>query len=256
MTDTNESIASTTVPETYTTNETGNYVGEDGFIVPKDFGEFYSRFPTHVAKYVRQRRGIEFHEGTTAHEDLEQAILLHLMAVGEKSKTRAEGFFDRIQTFDPAKKGGASERRFMCYVFGLMHNFFIDTYRKRQRDVMYRAVVWEDGRETILDHLVWNDSAVSKFNTFYGDFFTFVGKHNPEILPFMETLMASPGVFATRSDLLLSRQLFLRSRRRLRVLFNCFNNGEAVPKQRKVYPLRKSKPVQPLDSIVYTGVEV
>jgi hypothetical protein len=32
----------------------GNFVGHDGFIVPNNFSEFYLRFPTYVADWVRR----------------------------------------------------------------------------------------------------------------------------------------------------------------------------------------------------------
>jgi hypothetical protein len=33
----------------------GHFVGHDGFIVPNNFSEFYLRFPTYVADWVRRR---------------------------------------------------------------------------------------------------------------------------------------------------------------------------------------------------------
>ena len=30
----------------------GHYIGHDGFVVPKDFEEFYERFPLYVRKWV------------------------------------------------------------------------------------------------------------------------------------------------------------------------------------------------------------
>ena len=36
----------------YTTSEDGHIIGHDGFVIPKDFAEFYERFPRHVRGFV------------------------------------------------------------------------------------------------------------------------------------------------------------------------------------------------------------
>ena len=38
--------------EKYTISEDGHIIGHDGFAVPKDFAEFYERFPRHARGFV------------------------------------------------------------------------------------------------------------------------------------------------------------------------------------------------------------
>ncbi len=54
----------------------GRFVGDDGFIVPKNFDEFHERFPEYVRKWVRRHT-----EASASREDLEdwtQDLLIHL----------------------------------------------------------------------------------------------------------------------------------------------------------------------------------
>jgi hypothetical protein len=60
--------------DAYTVRD-GHFVGHDGFIVPNNFSEFYLRFPTYVADWVRRR--VRDCVSATEAEDWTQELLLH-----------------------------------------------------------------------------------------------------------------------------------------------------------------------------------
>jgi hypothetical protein len=101
----------------------GHFVGHDGFIVPNSFSEFYQRFPTYVADWVKRRvRGTA---SQTEAEDWTQELLMHLAALPACSKFRREGKEDVIQTFAPDRMHGANEARFRGFInrcLGNKHN--------------------------------------------------------------------------------------------------------------------------------------
>jgi hypothetical protein len=89
----------------YTISEDGHFIGQDGFVVPRSFEEFFERHP----RYVRGRVRLCWPNGTDSErEDHESELLIFLMSLPDKSKFRALGYNgfpdgckDRIQTFDP-----------------------------------------------------------------------------------------------------------------------------------------------------------
>src|SRR5271170_338801 len=74
----------------------GRYIGHDGFVVPKDFSEFYERFPQHVLGWVRRHA-----DRSTPKQDVEdrtQDLLAHLCCLPLTSKYREEGKRDIVAT--------------------------------------------------------------------------------------------------------------------------------------------------------------
>src|SRR5215472_1741002 len=67
----------------------GHFVGHDGFVVPKDFPEFFKRFPDYVERWVSK------HSGTSASkedmDDWTQDLLIHLSCLPQTSKYRKAG---------------------------------------------------------------------------------------------------------------------------------------------------------------------
>jgi hypothetical protein len=62
----------------------GRYVGSDGFVVPKDFEEFFERFPDYVRKWVSKHA-----DRSAPKEDLEdrkQDLLIHLLNLPQTHK--------------------------------------------------------------------------------------------------------------------------------------------------------------------------
>jgi hypothetical protein len=92
----------------------GRCVGQDGFVVPKDFDEFHERFPHYVRNWVRKHAD-KFARPEDV-EDWTQDLLIHLKCLPPTSKYREAGKEDIVQTFDPARHYGASQRRFQNYI--------------------------------------------------------------------------------------------------------------------------------------------
>jgi len=88
----------------------GRYVGHDGFVAPRDFAEFYERFPQHVRNWVA--RHVDRSTPKQDVEDWTQDLLIHLHCLPPNSKHRESGKQDVVQTFDPIKQYGASRARF------------------------------------------------------------------------------------------------------------------------------------------------
>src|SRR5271165_5525379 len=107
----------------------GHYVAHDGFVVPKDFEEFYERFPEYVRKWV-SKHGDRF----ATNEDLEdwaQDLLAHLCCLPQTSKHRESGKKDVVQVFDPVLHYGANEARFRNYINRCLANKFSTMRSKR-----------------------------------------------------------------------------------------------------------------------------
>jgi hypothetical protein len=103
-------------------------VGHDGFIVPCSFSEFYQRFPTYVADWVRRR--VRDCVSATEADDWTQELLLHLAALPTTSKHRRSGKEDVIQTFAPDRMHGANEARFRSFINQCLSNKFNTLYVK------------------------------------------------------------------------------------------------------------------------------
>lgn len=113
--------------DAYTVRD-GHFVGHDGFIVPNSFSEFYQRFPTHVANWLRRR--VRDCVSATEAEDWTQELLLHLAALPSTSKHRRDGKEDVIQTFAPERMHGANEARFRSFINQCLSNKFNTLYIK------------------------------------------------------------------------------------------------------------------------------
>jgi hypothetical protein len=112
-------------------------VDEDGFIVPKDFSEFFERDPLRVRRWVTKRLHGRF--GLDTILDLEQDLLLYLWALPPDSRFRkkgangrADGCTDVIQCFDPIRHYGATAGRFHNFVNLCLANL-LSTILLRQR---------------------------------------------------------------------------------------------------------------------------
>jgi hypothetical protein len=112
-------------------------VGEDGFVVPKDFGEFFERDPSRVRRWVAKRLDRRF--GPDVILDLEQDLLLYLCALPPDSRFREkgangrpDGCTDVIQCFDPVRHYGATAGRFHNFINLCLTNR-LSTILARQR---------------------------------------------------------------------------------------------------------------------------
>ena len=110
----------------------GHYVGHDGFVVPKDFAEFYERFPKHIRQWVKRQR-----DRCSSKEDIDdwtQDLCAHMSSLPATSKYRQTGKQDVIQTFDPFRHFGASLPRFLNYVNRCLANRFRTIHSNRMKN--------------------------------------------------------------------------------------------------------------------------
>lgn len=114
-----------------------HYVGHDGFVVPKDFPEFFVRFPHHIRRWVRRHA-----EKSASREDIEdwtQDLCAHMSSLPSTSKHREAGRQDVIQTFDPFRHHGANLARFLNYVNHCLANKFRTIHSARIKSPLCRA---------------------------------------------------------------------------------------------------------------------
>ena len=254
----------------YTVSEDGHFIGDDGFVVPRSFEEFFARHPRYVRDKVHQRWP-NLSEGER--EDRENELLIFLMTLPEKSKFRARGFNgfaqgcqDRIQTFYPDNAYGASKVHFFCYVKMILANRCISLAEKASSEPIRRyntlslhsldpdgvvsdeayinALSTEGGTfGMVYDHVIEN-------RIFVDAFLRFVKKYNPELLVIIRAIQMTDTFVEAKHALGLPSRHFARARSRLVVLYACFDKGTSPPRQRKVYrcdaPRRHSPNLAPI----------
>jgi hypothetical protein len=232
----------------------GRFVGSDGFVVPKDFREFFRRFPDYVHRWISK------HAPSSAtvedKEDWTQDLLIHLSCLPLTSKYREANKKDIIATFDPLRHYGANEARFRSYINLCLANKFRTMHSKRERDALCRAGNLSLGGEIAgedpcsVDELCHKHSAhlraaqkscqkQSHDRAFLQEFLNLVRREDAKALPTIEALMAT----GTRGEaaywLGVAELEFDRMHTRVRRLGRCFVSGEPVPKQRKPYRRRR-----------------
>jgi DNA-directed RNA polymerase specialized sigma24 family protein len=112
--------------------EDGHFVGHDGFVVPKDFTEFYERFPLYVSNWVRKR--LRWRGAESDVQDWTQELLMHLHSLPPSSKHRLAGKQDVVQLFNPERMHGANEARFRSFINRCLANRFNTIYRSRTHE--------------------------------------------------------------------------------------------------------------------------
>ena len=232
----------------------GRFVGSDGFIVPKDFEEFYERFPHYVRNWVRKHA-----DKSAPKEDVEnwtQDLLIHLCHLPQTSKYRNAGKEDIVETFDPLKHYGANQARFQNYVNLCLANKFRTMHSKLMKDAVCRPGNVSFNEQMGADDLGSVDdeycvahseelrtaAAASEKQArdaaFLQEFVSFVEREAPKILPVIEALLVT-GTRGGAADWLgITESEFGRKRTRLSQLAKCFLSGDAVPRQRGSYQKR------------------
>lgn len=220
-----ESIPSS---DSFTLSADGHYIGHDGFVVPKDFTEFYERYPDYVRNWVWSK--------TRESDDLVQNFLLHLMTLPNPSKYRDMGYTDRIQTFDPVRSYGASQGRFFWYVHVLLLNHYNKTVKRTNIDPLSVGSNVPFGSHDRENRLV-DESYVAAYNPSFAyhphidehigvdEFISFVQEYNPELVPMMDTLVASKSFAEARRNLNMRDNEFERGRSRLARLRTLYDSG-------------------------------
>jgi hypothetical protein len=233
----------------------GRYVGQDGFVVPKDFDEFHERFPQYVRNWVRKHSD-RFAQPEDV-EDWTHDLLIHLKWLPPTSKYREAGKKDIVQTFDPARHYGANQRRFQNYINLCLANKFNTMYAARMRNPLCRTgnlslsghvdgedwgAVNDEYCHTHSEHL---RNAAERLEKQWQDrqriveFTHFVSREESGTLPAIGAIRATGSHSDTAEFLGITDTEFTRMRTRLRQLGGCFVNGEGVPRQRRSYKKRR-----------------
>jgi len=113
--------------------EDGHYVGDDGFVVPRNFDELYERYPKYILNWVKKRLN-----RFTVDEDVEdytQDLLIYLRFLPARSFNRGEA--DEVcrgvfEAFDPGEQDGASEPIFRRYLNAALEQLLNAIRAKRQ----------------------------------------------------------------------------------------------------------------------------
>jgi hypothetical protein len=237
----------------------GHYIGHDGFVVPKNFDEFYERFPEYVLNWVRKHV-----DRSTPKEDVEdwtQDLLIHLRFLPVKSKHREAGKEDVVQTFDPHKHYGANAARFFNYINLCLANKFRSMQSARTKNPLCRV-----GNVSIGGHFNESDSGQvddefchshsehlrrgcqreerqREARYALADFADFVQRQVSSVLPAMEEIAATPTPAAAAELLRITKSDFRRFSDRLCKLGQLFLIGEAR--------LRRSTKPKPQNSHAY-----
>lgn len=132
-----------------------------GFCPPKTFTEFFERYPHAVRKRLRTRWGLRHPELN----DWEHNLCVHLMTLPPESVFRERGCADRIDTYDPQKRGGGNEFLFVAYVHLLIDNFCRSQFRRRGqkpgRTILFSDLAAKDVEDGFHDE----DEAIARLSS-------------------------------------------------------------------------------------------
>jgi hypothetical protein len=255
--------------ESYTISADGHYVGCDGFVVPKNFSEFYEWEPLSVRRFLMKKLHRQMVDEVLL--DMEQDLLLHLHYLPEKSKHRDQGKTDIVQCFDPERQHGASAKRFHNYLALCMNNRFCTILHKQKKNPLYNKnnlsivthpietsslpyhIVGEATDEFIHKHSSvvaakskYNDGDANIQKIFIGEFKTYVATHAPEVLPVIEAIADTQSLKDARLALAVNGRTFEKQRETLDLLRDCFIRGEdfssnkTIAKNRRLSRIRVS----------------
>ena len=240
----------------------GHYIGDDGFVVPRNFNEFFERFPDYIWRWLRNHA---YWCPAADTEDLRQDLLFHLQHLATTSKHRIAGAnrrqggcTDVIETFDPYRQHGASERRFRNFVNLCLANKLKSIRSKAAIDALSQRGNVYFSEETGPDSLGNVDDEFLHLNSvefrkkvslstkqrqdraFVREFVQFVRREDQTVLH----TIAAVSETATHEDAAarvgVSQSEYLRMHIRLRELARSFVTGGEVPRPRRRY--RRSIP--------------
>ena len=260
----NSSVVSTPANknESYTINADGHYVGCDGFVVPKTFGEFYEREPLSVRRFLMKK--LRSQTADEALLDMEQDLLLHLHYLPEKSKYRLQGKTDIVQCFDPAKQHGASAKRFHNYLALCMSNRLCTILGKQRKNPVYNqknlSITSMSNDENkhrgpssgeATDEFIYNNSAFMTTQShhdgeanfqriFINEFKAYVAEHAPGLLPVIDAIAETNSLKDARQVLAVDNRTFEKQRETLDLLQDCFRRGEAFAPSRNAAKNRRN----------------
>jgi hypothetical protein len=243
--------------------ETGHFIGDDGFRVPRDFAEFVEWNPRYIENWTKRRLGRNAAEMDV--EDWTSDLNIHMGYLPVKSKHRLpgangrpEGCSDVVMTFNPIRQYGASERRFRHYINNCLANRFSTIQSKRQKNPVCRvgnlsmgSAMDPENFDVVDDEYVHAHSEIltrqarsrmkqDEQSVFVGQFTEFVEQEDPEMLKVVYAIESTGTFGEAMRDLNMTEQEFGRARNRLKQLAQCFQEDMAVPKQRKPYKKREA----------------
>jgi hypothetical protein len=241
--------------------EDGHFVGNDGWMVPMDFDEFYSRYPRYVLNWVKKRLNRFVVDEDV--EDWTQDLLIHMKFLPQASKhrlpganMRLNGCADVVETFNPYQQYGASEPRFRNYINFCLANKFNTVQSKRQKNPVCRlgnvafGVSLDEADPTInsdefihsnSQHLATQAERMQKQHDdrlYTNQFKDYVHKEDPTVFPAIGALEACGPMGEAAEYMGVTEPEFARYRARLKQLAECFLKNAAAPKQRKPYKKR------------------
>ena len=255
-------LASSIMPDYTGEPFTGNerFVGADGFVVPRDFIEFYERYPVYVRNWVSKKlRKVSTHPDV---EDWTNTLLAHLCAVPQGKITEAteheeakhtggslakRGFVDVINAYNPWAQYGASAKRFFNFVNKCLGNKYTSLNSKHRKDAMWHqqfslddpAPGWtttaehqtlETGREYLLmsrstsySDEVQKAQPKTADEILVGQFKDFLTRRDPSLIPLVEALMHKDKIEEVLVALGTDHNSFLRDRKKLQRLSRIFS---------------------------------
>lgn len=244
----------------------GHYVGDDGFVVPYNFREFFERFPHYIRMWVHKHA---YRCPAADEEDLTHDLILHMQHLPLSSKHRLPGANHRlngcrdvIETFDPYKQHGASERRFRNYVNLCLANKFRSVHSKRTIDALSQkgnlSFTEEAGPETPgeADDVYLHSNSEEFRNTvsrrekqredhvFVRGFTQFVSRKDPTVLRTITAVSETATHEDAAEKLGVSNYEYSRMHDRLRQLAESFVTGAEVPYPRRRYQRRVKRTIQ------------
>ena len=193
----------------------GHFIGDDGFVVPRNFSEFFQRFPNYARNWVKKR--LYNYASDADIEDWSQDLLIHLQFLPTVSKHRLGGNADLVQTFNPFMQYGASERRFRSFINFCLNRKFITICSKLRRNPLKRlggylplSVDDSSDYDGSIDatgeyvhkhssHLVRKnrkDSSAQEDSIYAGEFLKFVMEREPKAVEVLVAVQSAGGSFA------------------------------------------------------------
>lgn len=241
------------------TGENGKFVGADEFIVPRDFIEFYERYPNYVRNWVSKKlRKISTHPDV---EDWTNTLLGHLCAVPQGKIIEAteeeeerhiggslakRGFVDVVNAYNPWAHYGASAKRFFSFINKCLVNKYTSLTSKHRKDAMWYqqfslddtgSIQTESGsQETGREYLLMSRStqyaeevqkAIPKTadQILVDQFKDFLNRRDPSLIPLVDALMHKDKIEEILVSLGTDHNSFLRDRKKLQRLSRIFSGS-------------------------------
>jgi hypothetical protein len=234
--------------------QNGHWVGNDGFIIPNNFIEFYERFPNYTEQWARKniRRPAVYDRDDIL--DWGSELNLFLCSLPVNSIRRTSKITDVVGAFDPTKCHGCSRARFFTFINRALSNRFKTLWTKFQRDSLRRVdneQLQEQGVESEYDDSPAILPAVldaccssrelehSEQSIFLEQYRNFVLAHDSTLVPLLDSVYQFNSLRKTRQHLGWTSTSLEHGMERLQVLAACFTNNTSIPVPRKRYRRNK-----------------